>query len=567
MKSEDKGFQGGFRQSMAWLHTWTGLCVCWLLFAIFLTGTLSFYRDEINVWMKPELHGSQADEQTAQRALDRMALLAPKATNWSIGLPNEREPAVSVSWREPGAAQGRAGAKRAMLDAGTGEVVEARETRGGDFLYRFHFELYGFDRLAARMLVGAATMIMLVGLVTGVVTHKKIFKDFFTFRPRKGQRSWLDAHNATAVLALPFHLMITYSGLLLLMYSLMPWGMQAAYPDGRDGFFAELRGGGRPAENAQANREGGGREGGRGGRREAEQEVAVALTPIAPLLAQASARWGGMPVGNINVERPGTARAVIELRALHGDSLVDRGAVDTMKFDGVTGAPLTPADPRTVSATRGFYNSLSSLHMIHFAGPVLRMLFFVAGLIGTAMVATGAVLWVVKRAPERLKLGHTPRGHRLVEMLNVAAIAGLPLAVGAYFWANRLIPADMVTRSDWEIRSFFIVWALTLVHAVLRPHARAWIEQLLLAAALLVLAPVLNAATSDSHLFASLLAGRWSLVGVEVVQIATGAGLGYIAWRVARFKPPQKASRRSAASSSKAVESRSRLATTAESAS
>jgi hypothetical protein len=35
-------------------------------------------------------------------------------------------------------------------------------------------------------------------------------------------------HNATAVIA-HFHIMITFSGLLLLMYMLMPWGITAAY--------------------------------------------------------------------------------------------------------------------------------------------------------------------------------------------------------------------------------------------------------------------------------------------------------------------------------------------------
>ena len=30
--------KGTFRQSMAWLHTWCGLWLGWLLFAIFLTG-------------------------------------------------------------------------------------------------------------------------------------------------------------------------------------------------------------------------------------------------------------------------------------------------------------------------------------------------------------------------------------------------------------------------------------------------------------------------------------------------------------------------------------------------
>ncbi|MNT84204.1 hypothetical protein D3C72_2241880 [compost metagenome] len=50
-------------------------------------------------------------------------------------------------------------------------------------------------------------MFMLVAIVSGVITHKKIFTDFFTFRWGKGQRSCLDAHAALSVLgfAVPFH--------------------------------------------------------------------------------------------------------------------------------------------------------------------------------------------------------------------------------------------------------------------------------------------------------------------------------------------------------------------------
>lgn len=40
----------GFRQAMAWLHTWTGLIFGWLLFAIFLTGTMSYFKEEIIHW-------------------------------------------------------------------------------------------------------------------------------------------------------------------------------------------------------------------------------------------------------------------------------------------------------------------------------------------------------------------------------------------------------------------------------------------------------------------------------------------------------------------------------------
>src|SRR3546814_5961750 len=108
--------------------------------------------------------------------------------------------------------------KRASLSPATGQRLdEVRETRGGDFLYRLHYELHYMPRTVARWIVAFCTMFMLVAIISGIVTHKRIFKDFFTFRPRKGQRSWMDAHNVVAVLALPYHLMITYTGLVALI--------------------------------------------------------------------------------------------------------------------------------------------------------------------------------------------------------------------------------------------------------------------------------------------------------------------------------------------------------------
>ena len=93
-----------------------------------------------------------------------------------------------------------------------------------------------------RWLAGAAAMFMLVAIVSGVITHKKIFVDFFTFRWGKRQRSWLDAHNSLSVFGLPFHFMITYTGLVTLMALYMPWGEIVAFktPAERQQLTAEL---------------------------------------------------------------------------------------------------------------------------------------------------------------------------------------------------------------------------------------------------------------------------------------------------------------------------------------
>ena len=228
----------GPRQSMSWLHTWSSLILGWLLYAIFVTGTLSFFQTEISVWMKPEFHQSIPHASATQQtdvAIQYLKSNHANAGSWNIQLPNERQNTTVLNIRQQGEdLNARRGGERIVIDSATGEVLEARDTRGGSFLYRFHFELYAIPRTWARWIVGIATMFMMVAIISGIITHKKIFKDFFTFRRAKGQRSWLDAHNATAVFALPFHIMITFSGLLLLLFTLMPWGVNQIYDNRRD---------------------------------------------------------------------------------------------------------------------------------------------------------------------------------------------------------------------------------------------------------------------------------------------------------------------------------------------
>lgn len=507
----------GFRQANSWLHTWSGLLLGWLLFAVFFTGTLSFFRDEISYWMKPELHGSRPDAGTPERVWAAMHTLAPQAANWSIILPDARNATAQVQWYAPGERPTRAGGERRVLDAGTAQPLQARETRGADFLYRFHFELYGMPRIVARWIVGVATMMMLVAIVSGVITHKKIFTDFFTLRRRKGQRSWMDAHNALAVLALPFHFMITYSGLLLLMFMLMPWGLETAYDGDRRAFNAERGTHGAVSASAPTT---------------TQAKAPASLTALQPLLAQAQAQWP-RGVGRITVSDPGTTHAIIQLQESGGSSLLDRGRSGQMRFDGVTGALLETTTPVMPGAATATYNVFAGLHLLRFADPWLRWLAFIGGVLGSAMVATGLVLWVVKRLPQRRKQG-SHLGHRLVESLNVASVAGLSVALGAYFWANRLIPADVLGRSRWEIRSFFVVWALTLVHACLRPHRRAWLEQLALVVVMFAALPLYNWVYPHSHLLATVSAGNWLVAGMDLTLLAYAALAGMGVWYLRR---------------------------------
>ncbi|PEQ13679.1 hypothetical protein B2G71_04985 [Novosphingobium sp. PC22D] len=554
-----KGQDLGLRQSMSWLHGWSGLLLGWLLFAIFFTGTIAYFRQEVTAWMQPETAASRPSPQAAELAIAKLAAVAPDAASWRISLPNDRSNTLGISWRkaqpetrarggngrgerggEGNRNRGRRGGGRdrgesLTLDATTGATITPRETAGGTFLYRFHFELYALPREWARWIVGIATMAMFVAIISGVITHKKIFKDFFTFRPAKGQRSWLDAHNATAVLALPFHLMITYSGLLLFASTLLPWAGDMAFGEDPRASRAEARAAqAREVEALQA-------------RLADAAGTDPAMAPIAPMLARAERIWG-QPASRITITDPGKPGALVEVLPTRNDSLAQHsgsgglGAVK-LRFAGATGALIDEQRDAPGSAIATIDTALGSLHRARFAPPGLRWLFFLAGVGGTVMVGSGLVLWSVKRAEKRKGApGHF--GHKLVDHLNVGAVAGLCIATAGYFWANRLLPARLDDRGEWEIACFLAIWLASFVHPLLRPLRAAWLEQLTAAGALFAALPVLNLMTSHAHLGVTVPAGNWMVAGFDLVALATGLALlaaaAKLRRRIARAasKPP-----------------------------
>jgi uncharacterized iron-regulated membrane protein len=501
----------GFRQAMAWLHTWAGLTFGWLLFAIFLTGTLAYFKDETNHWMQPEIPArSVTSEASLTLAEGYLQQHAPNASRWIIDLPDAREPGLSVRWQQTPAKPGERGQlTEKLLDPQTGSEVHGRDTRGGEFFYRFHFQLQ-MPYPWGRWLSTIAAMVMFVALISGIITHKKIFKDFFTFRPRKGQRSWLDGHNAVGVLVLPFHLMITYSSLVIFMSMVMPASILASYKGDAQAFFSEVF----PAGNTA----------------KASGDVAP-LLPLAPLLEKAREQWSGGRVGRLTVNNPGDANATVVLARDGADRVVhDLGSAVT--FNGVTGQLLgaTPEQALPMAIAGSFYG----LHMGHFAGPVLRWLYFICGLASTAMIGTGLVIWLGKRQLKHAKSGVMPFELRLVEVLNIASMSGLVVAVAVYFWANRLLPVDLDGRADWEVNSFFIVWGLCLLHAMLRRGRTAWVEQLALAALLFAAVPLLNAVTTPYHLGVTLVQGDWAMAGFDLACLGSGLFLGWAAWKMQR---------------------------------
>ncbi|MCX7069719.1 MAG: PepSY-associated TM helix domain-containing protein [Gammaproteobacteria bacterium] len=496
-----------FRRSMSWLHTWAGVLLGSLLFAMFWMGSLSVFDREIDRWMMPATRLAAA---AAPVSLDRdvvpvLQQLAADSPQWSISLPSTRTPVIRLQYQ--GADRQR---QRRDIDPGSGVLLADPGSFGGTgFLYPFHYMLHIKWRQLGYWIVGLAAMAMLVLLVSGVVIHRKLITDFFLFRPRKSlQRASLDLHNLSGVLALPFHLLIALSGLIIFMVLYFPSAPLTTYADAADAqraFTDEAYG--------RYSREPAGRPG--------------ALASLDAMVAQAQQQWQGGQVSTLRVHHPGDALAVVELRRSAADDL--RMNLDQIYFDGVTGAVLRRFEAAPVMS---FQSLLSGLHLVQFRHAALRGLYFLLGLSGCVMIATGFLFWLEARRASHLKKGL--KGVRIVEALTIGSVTGIVIATLAFFVANQLLPPDVqwlgVDRAGLEVRVFYAVWLASFAHAAGRPR-QGWREQTAVIALLSALAALLDVRATGVVLFTDVPAQQAAL-GMDVVLLLAAAGAGLALWRM-----------------------------------
>jgi uncharacterized iron-regulated membrane protein len=213
-----------FRLAMAWLHTWFGLVLGFVLMVVFFFGALSVFDREIDRWaipatrfepqpmpsfdkvLRPVFEGMQPTPQSLKALRDKVDGPLPErfdtARRWAA-YTTHRDPVLSVftAYEVPNARNPDDVARGNLtIDPRTGESLpDDRLKVGSRFFYPLHYSLHLRWLNLGYWVVGLAALVMLAALVSGVVMHRKVLREFFTFRPRKStQRSALDLHNMTA---------------------------------------------------------------------------------------------------------------------------------------------------------------------------------------------------------------------------------------------------------------------------------------------------------------------------------------------------------------------------------
>jgi len=485
--------EAGFRASMSWLHTWAGVVLGGLLFAIFWMGTLSVFDREIDRWMMPMTRLPIPDRPASLDAL-RPAIQEAAAAGspfLTVVPPSDRQ-AFRLVWRQASQPAFR------YLDPATAAALPDPGTWAGTgFIYPFHYMLHIRVGQLGMWLVGLAGMAMMTLCVSGVVIHRKLLADFFTFRVRnKPRRLILDLHNVVGVLGLPFHFVITLSGLIIFFANYLPGVLDVAYRGDRQVFFQEsLASYSRP----KLNRPGG-------------------VASLDAMVATARSAWEGEEPLFLVIRHPGDAASFVQIGRSTANQITT--VSDALFFDAATGALLQQrAGAGTVTSAQRF---IAGLHFIQFRHWTLRWSYFALGLLGCVLIATGYLFWLASRRRRHEQLGLS--GVRLVEGLTIGSVSGIVIATFAFFAINRLLPLGMTflgqERAALEVWTFYLAWLAAFAHAWLRP-ARAWVEQCWAIGALGVMAVLLNWLTTGDHLVRSVAHRHlWGVGGLDSMLLS-----------------------------------------------
>ena len=493
-----------FRRCMIWLHTYSGLVVGWLLFAIFVTGTLSYFTDEISVWMKPELKYQHTINKPINHAINQLSLNAQNEKRWRIFAPNSRVNEWVVQWGS------RKDRQRKILSESGFSTDTIRDTKGGDFFRTFHYTLE-LRAYGGRYFSGIAAMFMLVATFSGIFTHRRFFKDFFTLRKIKAMRLLTDAHAILGIITLPFCIMICTSALLIYTTYYNPWSAEHYYSKGAKELNSFII----PALP----------------RLDKNSPAAKPIEDFTIVQTQINDLWRGeRQIARITFEQPYQLNGRIIVERVKDLSVSNQA--ERLVFSANTGEALESytANSTAMKVRRIFYG----LHEAKFADPILRWLFFIVGSLASALIATGLILWLSKRI-EKVNKRHL--GHFIVERLNIGGILGLLIAIVGYFYSNRLLPLVLEGRAELEVNIFLLVWLTSFIHAFLRPAHHAWGEQLFFAGVACLILPIVDYILHSEYLLSAINQGNTAYLTFTALLLFFGVIFLKIAfWKINRNK-------------------------------
>jgi uncharacterized iron-regulated membrane protein len=450
-----------FVQAVLAGHSALGLAFAALIYVVCLSGTLAVFAYEFQRWEQPDgpvIAGAISPEAigAAVDAAYKQALAENADHDIFILGPGSISPRFLVNYHDH-----ESGVEGHWLADEQGRLVTRVKAPWSEFLVALHVNLH-LPRTWGRLLVGLVGVTLLSSLVSGLLSHPRIFKDAFALRWGGSRRlQEADLHNRLSVWGLPFHVAVTLTGALLGLSTLIVGVLAYAAYDGDSGkAFETLL-----------------------GPRAAADETAAPVPDVAAMIRQVQRERQGATFVSVHIEHVARAGQMVHL----GMRTQGHLALSNSYYFKGDGTYVGDGGLETGSIGQQILGVLQPLHFGWFGGIPIKIIYGLLGLALTVVTQTGVTIWLARRRDK----GRSAPGW---EKAWAATVWGQPLALAAAAAAALLLDARIILpvylatalavylvaaaipTATFLTRALRLLTATTLVAAV-ATHTLLWVPR------------------------------------------------------------------------------------------
>ncbi|HVZ04071.1 PepSY-associated TM helix domain-containing protein [Hyphomicrobium sp.] len=360
-----------FVQAMLAGHSALGLAFAALIYIVCLTGTLSVFLPEFHRWEQP--NAPLVTEPVSAKAITEaawaahgQALIDDASQDIFLSFPSAYNPRFVVNYFNSATRK-----DGEWVADGDGRLVMRVVAPFADFLGELHTQLH-LPRTLGFFIVGLTGVALLSSLISGLLAHPRIFKDAFALRWGGSNRlQQADLHNRLGVWGLPFHFVVSLSGALLGLSTLIVGVLaMAAYNGDSDKAFAAIRGP-QPIVTGQPG----------------------PIPEVGPMIADVLREKPDARLVSIHFQRIATSGQLVYVKMRTPGHLAFG---NTYYFDG-NGKRIGQGGLEDGGVGQQILGVLQPLHFGWFDGIAAKILYAVLGLALTIVTQSGVAIWLARR--------------------------------------------------------------------------------------------------------------------------------------------------------------------------
>ena len=435
-------------------HSALGLAFAAMIYLVCLTGSLAVFAHEFERWEQADApRPSAIAPATVQRALAAaVAQAGPGVEHGYITLPGADLPHATIS------IEADAGTKRWFID-GEGRLAGQADTPWTEFLTGLHINLH-LPQTWGIFLVGLTGVALLSSLISGVLAHPRIFRDAFHLRLGGSRRlQEADLHNRLGIWALPFHVLVSLTGAVLGLTTLIVGVLGMALFQGDSTKVYALFIAQEPKDDPRP----------------------APVIDLAAMFAKAAQQAPGGRVSMILLEHPTEMGGAALFNVEHDNGRLANTDSYAFARDGTLYHARRAAEGNLGESILG---SIGKLHFGWFGGGIVKIAYALLGFGLTYLAAGGVTIWLARRRDKR----NPAPG---LERLWTATLWSQPIALSAAAIAALLAPSagSALPLGVWGGATLLaLAGAAVLMPAALSLLGRLCSAGLLIAAALVHLA-------------------------------------------------------------------------------